>query len=112
MRARLRTWLFVAGAFVAFAFSAMLCRYFAATYDRVSNAVFLADRAGFALFAAGAAVSAAVYREVNSVLVFRLSMVVAVVAFFPMDPGSWLSIVFALSVPCWRCLRSWDLLPF
>lgn len=112
MGARLRTRFFAAGVLVAFAFSAMPCRYFAATYDRVPNAVFLAGCAGVALFAAGAAVSAAVYREVNSVLVFRLSMVAAVAAFFPMNPGSWLSIVFALSAPCWRCLRSWDFLPF
>lgn len=97
MRRRLRIKLFAAGLLASFAFSSMLYRFVSASYDRVPQVLFLAGCAGVALFAVGAAVSAAVYREVNSVLVFRLSMVAAVPAFFPMEPGSQLSIVFALA---------------
>lgn len=97
MRGRLRAKLFAAGLLASFAFSSMLYRFISASYDRVPEALFLAGCAGVVVFIALTVVSTVACREVNSVLVFRLSMVAVVPAFFPMEPGSRLSIVFALA---------------
>lgn len=95
-RTRLRSRLFIAGLFVGFSFSIMLYRFISASYERLSDTVFLSGCGGVVALLLLVAVSAISCHEIDSVLVFRLSMITAVPSFFPMDPGSQFSIVFAV----------------
>ncbi|MBR2834752.1 MAG: helix-turn-helix transcriptional regulator [Coriobacteriales bacterium] len=82
---------------ISIALTAMTYRFFSAPYERLSLGVFLSGIIGAVLLLLLIVISRAVRHEYDSLYVYRLSMIIALPAFFPMDPGSQFSIIFAIT---------------
>lgn len=103
---RLRLRLFLACLLLGIAFGSMLLRFVSSPYERVHPWMWGTSIVGVLILLGLIGACRLAYRESDPLLVVRLSMGIVLLSFFPINPGSQLSLVISLF---WSSAAAWTL---